>query len=132
VYLLARLIASDPGLWPAVEARMNELLPLALGIVYESLSPYPEPPFGLAPQVFVEYATDQFATRFARLERARTQTLAELEAWAETDNAEQRARRAHPHTPHPPKGGRKGIVRRRCAGRAPISSRFGTQVDSSG
>jgi ribonucleoside-diphosphate reductase beta chain len=88
VYLLARLIASDPGLWPAVEARMNELLPLALGIVYESLSPYPEPPFGLAPQVFVEYATDQFAKRFARLERARTQTLAELEAWAGTDQAE--------------------------------------------
>ena len=87
MYLLARLIAADPGLWPGVEARMNELLPLALGVVEESLSPYPEPPFGLAPQAFVEYATSQFARRFARLERARTQTLDELESCAEAGEA---------------------------------------------
>jgi len=87
VYLLARLLAADPELWPAVEARMHELLPVALGVVEESLSAYDEPPFGLAPEVFVEYAMGQFGKRFARLERARTQSLAEVEAEAEADDA---------------------------------------------
>ncbi len=79
VYLLARLLAEDPSLWDGVVARMNELLPLALGVVEESLDPFDEPPFGIPPEAFIEYATSQFGKRYARLERARTQTLAQVE-----------------------------------------------------
>jgi ribonucleoside-diphosphate reductase beta chain len=67
LYLLHRLI-EEHGLWDVVEARMNELLPLALGVVDESLGRFDEPPFGLSPEVFVEYATAQFGKRFARLQ----------------------------------------------------------------
>ena len=42
VYLLARLVSEDPGLWEIVDARMNELLPLALGTVTETFEPYYE------------------------------------------------------------------------------------------
>jgi ribonucleoside-diphosphate reductase beta chain len=80
IYLLARLLAEDPALWNGVQERMNELLPLAIAIVDESLSPFDEPPFGIPPEAFIEYATAQFGKRYARLERARTQTLAEVES----------------------------------------------------
>ena len=79
VYLLARLI-SEHDVWDVVESRMNELLPLAMGIIDESLGPYEELPFGLTKEQFVEYATAQFGKRHARLERARRQTLAEVAA----------------------------------------------------
>jgi ribonucleoside-diphosphate reductase beta chain len=80
VYFLARLIAENDDVWDVVETRMNELLPLAMGIIEESLGPYEELPFGLTKEQFVEYATAQFGRRHARLERARTQTLAEITA----------------------------------------------------
>ncbi len=89
VYLLARLVSDDPALWELVDARMNELLPLALGTVTETFAPYYdddlEIPFGLREETFVAYATGQFAKRYARIERARRQTLAEVEAEAEAD-----------------------------------------------
>jgi ribonucleoside-diphosphate reductase beta chain len=79
IYLLARLLA-EHDVWDTIETRMGELLPLAMGVIDESLAGYGELPFGLAPEQFVEYATSQFGKRLARLELARTQTLAEVVA----------------------------------------------------
>jgi ribonucleoside-diphosphate reductase beta chain len=79
IYLLARLLAEHDE-WDTIETRMGELLPLAMGVIDESLAGYGELPFGLAPEQFVEYATSQFGKRLARLELARTQTLAEVVA----------------------------------------------------
>ncbi|HEX6909356.1 MAG TPA: R2-like ligand-binding oxidase [Longimicrobium sp.] len=79
VYLLSRLVAEHgDAVWNAVEERLNELLPLALGIVGEVFEPYPHPPFGLRLDEFAEFAVSQFGRRVARLEKARTQTLAEV------------------------------------------------------
>ncbi|HEU4880799.1 MAG TPA: hypothetical protein VFT45_01100, partial [Longimicrobium sp.] len=50
----------------------------ALGIVGEVFEPYPVPPFGLNVDEFAEFALSQFGRRVARLEKARTQTLAEV------------------------------------------------------
>jgi hypothetical protein len=46
---------------------MNELLPVAMGVIDESLARYDELPFGLGPEQFVEYASVQYAKRFERL-----------------------------------------------------------------
>ena len=39
IYLISRLVSQDQSLWSVIESRMNELLPLALGVVQES-DPY--------------------------------------------------------------------------------------------
>lgn len=67
LFVLSRLIG-EHGVWDVVEARMNELLPVAMGVIDESLSRYDELPFGLGPEQFVEYASAQYAKRFARLQ----------------------------------------------------------------
>ncbi|HLG64015.1 MAG TPA: R2-like ligand-binding oxidase [Ktedonosporobacter sp.] len=88
VYLISRLVAQNPALWSVVEARMNELLPLALGIVQES-DDYPEEaerPFGINMQSYMGYAMMQFNKRVARIEKARTQTLAQLYELAENED----------------------------------------------
>ncbi|MBV8259314.1 MAG: R2-like ligand-binding oxidase [Actinobacteria bacterium] len=85
VYLLSRLVAADPGLWEVVEARMHELLPLALAFVEESFEGFEELdelPFGIGQEVVAEWATANFSKRFARIERARGRSLAEIEAEA--------------------------------------------------
>jgi ribonucleoside-diphosphate reductase beta chain len=79
IYLLARLVA-EHDVWETIETRMGELLPLAMGVIDESLAGEGEQPFGLTPKQFVEYATSQFGKRLARLKLARTQTLAEVVA----------------------------------------------------
>lgn len=87
VYFLARLVSDDASLWEVVDARMQELLPLALGTVTETFEKYgDEPiPFGLDEAEFIGYATSQFGKRYARIERARRQTLAEVEAEADVE-----------------------------------------------
>jgi ribonucleoside-diphosphate reductase beta chain len=71
VYLISRLVQADPALWPAVEARMEELLPTALGVVHETFAPYDPMPFDLDLDEFVDYAVGQWQKRIARIERAR-------------------------------------------------------------
>jgi ribonucleoside-diphosphate reductase beta chain len=71
VYLISRLVQTDPGLWPAIEARMAELLPVALGVVHETFAAYDPMPFGLDLDEFVDYAVGQYGKRIARIERAR-------------------------------------------------------------
>ncbi|MEM9553484.1 MAG: R2-like ligand-binding oxidase [Acidobacteriota bacterium] len=79
VFLLSRLVAEHgDDLWQVVEARMQELLPLALGVVQELFAEYPDPPFGLDVDEFVLFASMQFQRRFQRIEKARSQTLDEI------------------------------------------------------
>jgi ribonucleoside-diphosphate reductase beta chain len=89
VFLLSRLVAEHGDVvWGAIEERLNELLPLAMGIVGEVFEPYPEPPFGLRIDEFADFALSQFGKRVARLEKARGQTLAEVLGTAlETEEA---------------------------------------------
>ena len=79
VFLLSRLIAEHGDVvWEAIESRMGELLPLAMGLINETLSSYDVVPFGLKVEDFVDYAVSQFSKRMARIERARGQTLEQI------------------------------------------------------
>jgi ribonucleoside-diphosphate reductase beta chain len=78
VYLLSRLVAEHPGEWANLESRMNVLLPLAIGVIGDAFARYEVVPFGLAADDFVNYAMSQFSKRFERLEKARGQSLDEI------------------------------------------------------
>ena len=87
IYLLSRLVAADAALWDVVAARMEELLPLALGFVQETYQPWGDvSPFGVERDTVLAWATTQFQKRFERIERARGKTLAEIDALAEEDS----------------------------------------------
>ena len=86
VFLLSRLVAEDGALWSVIEQRMEELLPIALSVIDETLSAYEPIPFGLRAEDFVDFALAQYQRRIARIERARGQTLAEV--YAATDGAD--------------------------------------------
>jgi ribonucleoside-diphosphate reductase beta chain len=79
VYLLSRLVAEhgEPA-WDAIQRRMGELMPLAIGTIGEIFSAYERMPFGLVLDDFVGFATSQFESRLARLERAQGQTVEEI------------------------------------------------------
>ena len=87
VYLLSRLVAAHPHVWDVIEERMNELFPLALGVVNETFAPYEgaPSPFGLEQSSFVEFASSQFGKRYERIARSRGRTLAEVDALAEDE-----------------------------------------------
>lgn len=78
IYLLSRLVAEDGALWDVLEARMNELLPAALGVIGDVFAAYDPIPFGLVEEDFTDYALAQFEKRVARLERARAMSLEEI------------------------------------------------------
>jgi ribonucleoside-diphosphate reductase beta chain len=92
VYFLSRLMAEHGDTaWVALEARMNELLPLALGVVNETYDHNEggELPFDVPQEEILGYATLQFQKRLERLQRARGQTLDEVNRVAnELDEAE--------------------------------------------
>jgi ribonucleoside-diphosphate reductase beta chain len=68
VHLLTRLVEADPSLWEIVETRMNELLPLALGVVDEGFDRFDGvSPFGLLKEDVAAFAAGQFATRLDRI-----------------------------------------------------------------
>lgn len=71
LYLIARLLKADPTLWAIAEATMNELLPLALGVIGEIFMAYTTMPFGLNQADFIDYAVTQFQKRLDWIERAR-------------------------------------------------------------
>lgn len=71
IYLLSRLIAANPGLWSALQRRMEELLELALLVIDEIFEPYDPMPFGLKKEDFTDYALNQFKKRINRLEIAK-------------------------------------------------------------
>lgn len=79
VHLLSRLVAEHGDeVWEAIDERMNELLPLALGMIEEVFDSYDPVPFGLEIGDFVEYATAQFQKRYQRVEQARGEGLEEI------------------------------------------------------
>lgn len=79
VYLLSRLTAEHGDeVWQAIEARMNYLLPFALGMITETLGSYEELPFGITVDDFVMFATTQFQKRYERVAKAREQTVEEV------------------------------------------------------
>ncbi len=78
IFLLSRLVAEHPDLWPRLEERMNALLPPAVGVIGEIFACYEENPFGLEPEMFIDYAMDQFSKRYERLEKARGASLDEI------------------------------------------------------
>jgi len=57
----------------------------AIAIIGEAFAAYPEDaiPFGLRPDPFVQFAMNQFGHRLARIERARSGTPLQLDAWEE-------------------------------------------------
>ncbi|HEX2646080.1 MAG TPA: R2-like ligand-binding oxidase, partial [Candidatus Dormibacteraeota bacterium] len=70
-FLLSRLVATDADVWDAIGRRMDDLLPVTLGIVSEFFEPYDQMPFGLSLADTIEFAIAQFAARWAELEQAR-------------------------------------------------------------
>lgn len=90
VFLISRLVAQDGNLWSVVEERMGQLLPLALGVVQETDTmedPDAPRPFDQRVEEYMEYAMTQFQKRYARIEKARHQTLDELYQVTEADAA---------------------------------------------
>ncbi|HST87560.1 MAG TPA: hypothetical protein VLJ14_04210, partial [Ktedonobacterales bacterium] len=92
IYYLSRLMAEHGDVvWEALRERMNELLPLTLGVVNDSYDAWGDdpPPFDLPREEVLAYATTQFQKRLQRIERARGQTLDEINRVAnELDEAE--------------------------------------------
>jgi ribonucleoside-diphosphate reductase beta chain len=73
IHLLTRLVeAGGDEVWAAIQRRMAELMPPAIGVIQEIFERYDEMPFGLEIGDFVDFAQSQFASRLLRLERART------------------------------------------------------------
>ncbi|KAA9161787.1 R2-like ligand-binding oxidase [Amycolatopsis acidicola] len=67
-----RHIAADDSLWEAVQQRMNELLPHALGMIQWVNEQFEEPrPFDNDPQEFLDYAADRAQRRLGAIESAR-------------------------------------------------------------
>ncbi len=81
VFLLGRLISEDPAIWDVINARMNEIFPLALGLVAEFWDHYDEGehPFGLTMDEFVEFSSRKFDGRMKVLERDRGKNLVDIE-----------------------------------------------------
>lgn len=71
VHLLSRLTEEGgEEVWGAIEGRLTELLPPAIGVIGELFAAYEEMPFGLQLAEFTDFAQRQFASRLARIERA--------------------------------------------------------------
>ncbi len=91
VYLLSRLMASDPSLWDVVEMSMNQLFTPALGVISEIFAPYDPAPFGMNQEEFAAYGTAQFQKRLDRIRRALEQSESEVnhdtEAFIQADDA---------------------------------------------
>lgn len=88
VYLLSRLIAEHPNEWDNLQMQMNTLLPSAIGVIGDAFARYEVVPFGLVEEDFVNYAMSQFSKRFERLEKAKGQSLEDINKVArETEDA---------------------------------------------
>ena len=75
---------NGPSVWEAVQDQMQKMMTLAVAQVEQGDDLYEDDnmPFGLKKGGFTAYAQDQFMKRFARIERARNQTLEEIHAEA--------------------------------------------------
>ncbi len=83
VFLISRLIAEHPDLWPEAEARMEELRVIAFKYLNENLAATQELVGGMPndadPQKIMRFAEGQYEKRLRRIRKAREQTVAEVE-----------------------------------------------------
>lgn len=71
VYLLQRLVREEAAVWNVVEAKMNEMLPKALGVVNESLAKFGEDiPYGIDLNDLMNFAVSQYTARMGAIQRA--------------------------------------------------------------
>jgi len=75
-----RHVAADDANWTVFEARLNELVPVAVKVVDEVFSLYgDEVPFGLSTAEFAAYAMDKGMRRLGTIESARGRPLEEID-----------------------------------------------------
>lgn len=74
-----RHVAADDALWDVVQARMGELMPMALGLINWVNDQFEVQPFGLDNQEFLEYAADRAQRRLSAIESARGRDVAEID-----------------------------------------------------
>lgn len=75
-----RHVAADDANWTVFEARMNELIPLALQLTQEGFALYGDDiPFGLEESEFLQYSSDRGMRRFGTISSARGRPLAEID-----------------------------------------------------
>lgn len=79
IYLISRLVAENgEEVWDAFNNQMNKLLMPAMQVVTESYDKFEVIPFGLDQEQLSNYAMGQFQKRLARIQKARTQSIEEL------------------------------------------------------
>lgn len=79
IYLISRLIAENGDeVWQAVQEQMNKMMVPALALFDETYARFEVIPFGIDLDFYKNYAMAQFQKRWAKLEKARTQSVEEL------------------------------------------------------
>ena len=79
IYLISRLVAENgEEVWTAFNDQMNKLLMPAMQVVTESYDKFEVVPFGIDVNELSAYAMGQFQKRLARIQKARTQSIEEL------------------------------------------------------
>jgi ribonucleoside-diphosphate reductase beta chain len=83
IFLISRLMSEHPHLWEVAQARMKEMLPLAMAFIQErldyQLELYGRLPNDMEPSLIMQFAAGQYQKRLQRLDRARKQSLEEVE-----------------------------------------------------
>jgi ribonucleoside-diphosphate reductase beta chain len=74
-----RHVAADDANWGVFEARMNELMPLALESTQQGFELFDVLPFNLVKDEFVEYAADKGMRRFGTISSARGRPVGEID-----------------------------------------------------
>ncbi|OBH03889.1 ribonucleotide-diphosphate reductase subunit beta [Mycobacterium sp. E1747] len=75
-----RHVAADDANWAVFEARMNELIPPALGITEEVFALYgDDPPFGLKADELLNYSSVRGSRRLATISNARGRPIADID-----------------------------------------------------
>ncbi len=79
IYLISRLVAENgEEVWQAFNDQMNKLLMPAMQVVTESYDKFEVVPFGINQEELSNYAMGQFQKRLARIQKARNQSIEEL------------------------------------------------------
>jgi len=79
IYLISRLVAENgEEVWKAFNDQMNKLLMPAMQVVAESYDRFEVVPFDIDQEELTNYAMGQFQKRLARVQKARTQSIEEL------------------------------------------------------
>lgn len=79
IYLISRLVAENGDeVWEAFNSQMNMLLMPAMQVVTESYDKFEVVPFDIDVNELTQYAMGQFQKRLVRIQKARTQSIEEL------------------------------------------------------